>query len=174
MLYASNFIVMFSDDVGSKGQGGTTSSQRARADKEQQLLIKELREQLQVQRTKLAEMEENQQTPPPKKRSYVYKDAKEAWTTLDHWCNTYAREDLFHQVKFITSDSQLDSYEDEGSIGHAFLTKYTSCHQQPDNMSPEFRIQLWTKAKDRIRKAINRKRGSICSNLKKQFTRKFN
>jgi len=80
-----------SDDVGSKGQGGTTSNQRAKIDKEQKLLIKELREQLQVQRNKLAEMEENQQTP-PKKRSYVYKDAKDAWTTLDHWCNTYALE----------------------------------------------------------------------------------
>jgi len=49
---------VFSDDVGSKGQGGTTSNQRARIDKDQKLLIQQLKEQLQVQSDKLAEMEE--------------------------------------------------------------------------------------------------------------------
>jgi len=43
-----------------------------------------------------------------------------------------------------------------------------------DDLPPEFCSQLWTKAKDRIRKAINRKCGSICSNLKKQFSCKYN
>jgi len=71
---------VFADDISqhnkNKGQRATTINQCTKiVDKQQKLLIKELREQLQAQSDKLAEMEENHTQ--PKKISYVYNDAKD-------------------------------------------------------------------------------------------------
>ena len=108
--------------------------------------------------------------PKKNRKSYKYRDMKNNWSLMDHWSNNYAREELFHQVKFITSDEQLHSYEEKGSVGHAFLTKYESVHQMDGIVTQEDRHRLWLGAKDIICVAINRKRNNLCNQLKNHFS----
>ena len=131
-----------------------------------------MKDELKEQKEKLAEI---LMTHVPKKnrKSYKYHDRKNTWSLMDHWTNNYAREELFHQVKFITSDEQLHGYEEKGSVGHAYLTKYESVHQMDGIVTQEDRHRIWLAAKDIIRTAINRKRSNLCNQLKNHFKCKY-
>jgi len=80
-----------------------------------------------------------------------YYDLQDSWTHLDHWCNNYSCEDLFHKVKFITNEAQLRGYREEGSIGYACLAKYKYNHQMAEDVSEDYYTKLlWMDAKERI------------------------
>ena len=132
-------------------------------------LIEKLKLQLQEQKTKLDEVQQKLIHKNTNKRRIQYYDLQDSWTDLDHWCNNYAREDLFHKVKFITSDAQLRDYKEEGSIGYAFLAKYKYNHQMAEDVSEDSYTKLWMAAKERIRRSINRKRSNVCNRLKQHF-----
>ena len=102
-------------------------------------------------------------------KRYYYHDSQKNWSELDHWCNNYAREELFHKVKFITSDTQLYDYKTEGSIGYAFWDKYKSNHQMHEDVTEEYHRLVWCNAKERIRVSINRKRSNVRNQLKQHF-----
>ena len=129
-------------------------------------LIEQLKLQLQEQKEKIDEFQKHKNT---SKGRMQYYDLQDSWTHLDHWCNNYAREDLFHKVKFITNEAQLRDYKEEGSIGYAFLAKYKYNHQMAEDVSEDYCTKLWMDAKERIRRSINRKRSNVCNQLKQQF-----
>ena len=76
------------------------------------------------------------------------------------------REEIFHKIKFITNQKQLDEYEDPGILGYYFI-KYgkTNCPTMINTDDGEF----WLHVKDIVYKTLGAKRNAVQSSLKEKF-----
>lgn len=73
-----------------------------------------------------------------------------------------AIHELFRLNKFVTCQSQLDSFQNRGSLGYAFLERYQNRlkNTNPENLTQEDRKKLWSDAKDAVHSAINQARAT--------------
>lgn len=77
------------------------------------------------------------------------------------------RDEIFHKIKFITNQEQLDSYEDPGSLGYYFIEYCkTNC---PTSMINTDDGDFWLRVKDVVYKALGAKRNAVQSSLKEKF-----
>ena len=105
-----------------------------------------------------------------KSRTYINYNAKNKWTAFDMWVNNFSRNVLFHKVKFITSQAQLDSYEEKGTLGYELLEKYKKDYAPNDEEYETLDLgRIWNNAKNRVLSSINRRRGDFSNLVKKNF-----
>lgn len=77
------------------------------------------------------------------------------------------RDEIFHKIKFITNQEQLDSYENPGSLGYYFIEYCkTNC---PTSMINTDDGDFWLRVKDVVYKALGAKRNAVQSSLKEKF-----
>ena len=77
------------------------------------------------------------------------------------------RDEIFHKIKFITNQEQLDAYEDPGSLGYYFIEYCkTNC---PTSMINTDDGDFWLRVKDVVYKALGAKRNAVQSSLKEKF-----
>ena len=108
-----------------------------------------------------------------KSRTYINNNAKNTWTAFDMWVNNFTRNVLFHKVKFITSQAQLDSYEEKGTLGYELLEKYKKDYAPNDEYQTLNLGRIWNNAKNRVLSSINRRRGDFSNLVKKKFQGKI-
>ena len=77
------------------------------------------------------------------------------------------RDEIFHKIKFITNQKQLDAYEDPGTLGYYFIEYCkTNC---PTSMINTDDGEFWLHVKDVVYKALGAKRNAVQSSLKEKF-----
>lgn len=77
------------------------------------------------------------------------------------------RDEIFHKIKFITNQEQLDAYENPGSLGYYFIEYCkTNC---PTSMINTDDGDFWLRVKDVVYKALGAKRNAVQSSLKEKF-----
>ena len=82
-----------------------------------------------------------------------------------------AKHQIFHKVKFITCNEQLDRYKEGNSIGYYFFKCYT------EHVVNVFIIgnrgDFWNNVKQSIYEAINEKRNAVQTAIKKKWIGKM-
>lgn len=77
------------------------------------------------------------------------------------------RDEIFHKIKFVTNQKQLDEYEDPGSLGYYFIEYCkTNC---PTSMINTNDGEFWHHIKNVVYKTLGAKRNAVQSSLKQKF-----
>ena len=81
------------------------------------------------------------------------------------WVANITRQVIFHKVKFITSQDQLDGFASKGTIGYEFLKLYERDYINGKKLNKDEKANLWNEVKDLIHKTIGEKRCSLQTQL---------
>lgn len=92
---------------------------------------------------------------------------KRKFTQLDWQVRNIAKNQIFRKVKFISSEAELESFEDPNSIGHYFFECLMENVDDSTNIGD--RKVFWETAKHSIYEAICEKRNAVQTAIKKKW-----
>lgn len=96
---------------------------------------------------------------------------KRKFTQLDWQVRNIAKNRIFRKVKFISSEAELESFEDPNSIGHFFFECLMEHVDDSTNIGD--RKVFWETAKHSIYEAICEKRNAVQTAIKKKWIGKI-